>query len=352
MTEILRNTPSPRPSNTGAVNTPTDDLKPCVDWIQATLHDVPAEHVITDVLGLGTGDFVDMERGNFGYKACLRSGHISVYYDGAKGMGVHVSMSGQGCREWEFMTGLTINWLIWALVENKATFSRLDLAVDDHKGYFTIKQIKRYVKDRLLQSKFKSAISIEKLSIKDGKTQGETIYFGSESSRIRIRMYDKAAEQEVGGHWVRTEVQFRDERADIIAAKIAEDTPIGTAIKGVLGNYLRFLQKGKGKNRSRWKTAAFWERFLGEVEPIKLYVRKPEATIDNKIVHMYKQYSRTMAMIVIAKEGETTDLHNMINIGAEKLRPKDRALINEYKKRAQGLSTLGLQESPKTQSYL
>lgn len=342
MTEKARNTLSPRSSNTGAVNPPTDDLKPCVDWIQATLHGVPAERVITDVLGLGADDFVDMERGNFGYKACLRSGHISVYYDGAKGMGVHVSMSGQGCREWEFMTGLTINWLIWALIENKATFSRLDLAVDDYKGYFTIKQIKRYVKDRLLQSKFKSAISIEKLCIEDGQTQGETIYFGSESSRIRIRMYDKAAEQKVDGHWVRTEIQFRDERADAIATRIANNTPVGVAIKGVLANYLRFLKKGSGKKRSRWKTAVFWEKFLGDVEPIRLYVRKPDTTIDNKIVHMYKQYSRTMAMITMAKEGEMTDFYNMINIGAEKLRPRDRALINEHKKRTQGLNTLGL----------
>src|SRR5690606_38712081 len=167
--------------------------------------------IITDVLEIETDLFYEMDRGNFGYRSCLKFSGISIYYDGKEGMGIHLMLSGTGCRTWESTTNQTIDILIKNIVDHGGKFSRLDLAIDDignkagDKPYFTVEKVKRMVKQGLVLSKFKSAISIEKITIETGKTDGETIYFGSEKSRVRIRIYDKAREQgQTWGHWIRT----------------------------------------------------------------------------------------------------------------------------------------------------
>ncbi len=44
----------------------------------------------------------------------------------------------------------------------------------------------------------------------DGLEQaGSTVYIGAPSSDFRIRIYDKALEQGVDGHWIRVELVMR-----------------------------------------------------------------------------------------------------------------------------------------------
>ncbi|MCG2968481.1 replication initiation factor domain-containing protein, partial [Escherichia coli] len=129
------------------------------------------------------------------------------------------------------------------------------------------------MKDRLLTSKFKKARTMETILIESGKGEGKTIYFGSSQSSIQVRMYEKNHEQAGKGNdtdnqvWNRTEVQARDDRAQKIAEMIMlseeDEKTVGEIVAGILKYYLRFLVKGKDKNRSRWKTAPFWDKFLG-----------------------------------------------------------------------------------------
>src|SRR5699024_9326457 len=76
--------------------------------------------------------FQEIDRGMLGYKDQKTYKNISVLWNGNKDMGVHIIISGQGCRQYE-----TENNLIGLIdrinkVEGKVT--RIDLALDDIKG--------------------------------------------------------------------------------------------------------------------------------------------------------------------------------------------------------------------------
>jgi phage replication initiation protein len=254
----------PRTCNTGAQNTLKTGLRACVDWVQATFKIVKPEQLITEVLGLKIDDFTEAN-GQFGYQKCKRLDNISVFYDGSAGMGIHLQMTGQGCRLYEALTKYDNPWvsIFDVFLKMQGSFSRLDVAIDDFAGYFSINQIVRRIKQGELVSKFKKARSMESIEIKTGESKGMTIYYGSAKSRIQIRMYEKNFERENAGYeieedvtcWNRTEVQARNERAQSIAEIIANDGQLGDVVQGILAYYLRFVVKGKDLNKARWKTA-------------------------------------------------------------------------------------------------
>lgn len=330
--------------NTGAQNTWGEGLRPCVDWVQATFKNVQPDDIIADILLLKPEDFTELERGKYGYMSAKRLGHITVLYNGHPEMGVHMELSGQGCREYESYEIMDWRTLFNIILRCEAKITRLDVALDDFKGYWKIKQIIRKVKSGELVSKFKHATRVEKIKIEDGSTAGHTVYFGSNESRIKIRMYDKLLEQkakdgadqeEIEGLtvWNRTEIQSRDERAQTIAGLIANDVPIGAIVTGILKYYLRFVVKGKDRNKSRWKTAKFWDEFLKDAEPLRLAEAKQAASLEKKIAWLDRQVAPTLAMIVQAMEGDMEKIYRLINEGAKRLKERDVALINEYRQK-------------------
>nr|WP_304413200.1 replication initiation factor domain-containing protein [Anoxybacillus sp. KU2-6(11)] len=80
--------------------------------------------------------------------------------------------------------------------------------------------------------------------IEGGETIGHTLYFGSPSSDIQIRFYEKKKNVQMEldiDVWNRTEVQLRDLRAYVVAQVIADDVlPLGEIVAGILRNYIQF----------------------------------------------------------------------------------------------------------------
>src|SRR5699024_7321287 len=122
----------------------------------------------------------------------------------------------------------------------------------------------------------------------DGKLLGQTMYFGSQTSDIFCRIYDKALEQkrkvkdkdkEIPEKWTRMEIVYRKERAKMLALHMIECSNVGLVIRRTLQQYIRFVQRpknSKDSNKSRWKTAKWWERLLENVEPLKLTVKRQD----------------------------------------------------------------------------
>ena len=167
--------------------------------------------------------------------------------------------------------------------------------------------------------------------------KGQTLYFGSGSSRINIRFYDKLAQkldagcsEEVEGlnFWNRTEIELKDERAQKVAWMIAEDVEIGKVVCGVLKHYIRFVDPGKSKNKSRWKTARFWDKFLGDVEALKLTDQPKERTIEDKINWVSRQVSRTLALLYWAEDEQF--VWNFFEEGEAKFRESDLEMLKAY----------------------
>ncbi|WP_324628413.1 replication initiation factor domain-containing protein, partial [Bacillus paranthracis] len=186
------------------------------------------EQLISDVLRLKIDDFF-VAGGKNGYRESLQCGSISIYYDGREDMGIHLEMKGRGCREYESYGQRTWKELLQSISEHQGSYTRLDVAVDDFDGLFTIKGLVRKIKKKELVSKFRKARNVEDIEIKTGEVRGVTLYFGSGKSDIQIRMYDKLSERKDNNYnvsedievWNRTELQLRDEKATHVANILA-----------------------------------------------------------------------------------------------------------------------------------
>lgn len=334
---------SPPASNRGVQNTSEHLLRACLDWVQVTFTTFYSVQQIYTVLGMEETDFYDFQGGIYGYKSHKKCGHISVLYDGAAGMGVHVQMTGQGCREYETYGKKTWHEFIRSCFEHGGNFTRLDGAIDDIcygdvKPYFTINTLYRKVKDGCAESRFKRGKRVESFSVNDGRGMGETLYFGREQSDIQVRFYEKDFERIEAGKeleegltaWNRTELQCRRERAQALALYILNNNNLGEVLAGILKNYLNFLVKNpKESNRSRWKTSQWWLDFLGDVEPLKLTMVAPDKTIEKARQWAKKQVAPTLGMLFYSTGADMGYIVDLLNEGMERMTDEQRKLAED-----------------------
>lgn len=231
------------------------------DWLSFTskIH-TPQE--LMDALGLSHVSWTQT-KGARGYRDRLYFNAISIHYNGRDDMGVWVEMSGQGCRAFESISAVTWERLFFFIRENGLKITRLDVAFDDHTGILPMGRIVQDTQSGMFISKsdyWETVLS----------SKGSTVQIGSPQSKVLIRIYDKAAERncEKGTHWIRCEIQMRDDRASQFT-KIP--LPIGEAFAGVLLNYLRYVEPSDDVNKWRWPMTDYWMNLVEDAQRISIY---------------------------------------------------------------------------------
>ena len=236
------------------------------DWLSFTSKHHSPDSII-NLLGFDYVVFAPI-KGARGYTDRLYFEGVNVFFGGRDE--IWVEMSGHGCRAFE--THGSGNWheLLEELVSTKDYhLTRLDVAFDDRTGLIDLNKLFRETDDQNYVSKFK-AWDIRK------SNKGITIYHGSEQSDIRFRIYDKARERkrEEEGHWVRFEMQLRDDKATMFINKMILQS-VGEVFAGVVNNYLRYVTKPPNSNDSRklrWPTADYWFNLVGAAARQSLFV--------------------------------------------------------------------------------
>ena len=232
------------------------------DWLSFTSKIHTPDQLI-DALGLSHVPWSET-KGARGYRDRKYFSCISIHYNGREDMGVWVEMSGQGCRTFESLSGVGWDNLFKFIHQNDLHMTRLDVAYDDHTGILPIEEIVEDTQAGLFVSRMNYWETV--LSSK-----GTTVQIGSPQSKVLVRIYDKAAERgcDPGMHWIRCEMQLRDDRA---AEFTRIGLPIGEAFAGVLLNYLRFVEPdGEDTNKSRWPMKEYWADFIGDAEKISIF---------------------------------------------------------------------------------
>jgi DNA relaxase NicK len=185
--------------------------------------------------------------GRYFFKHRMSYQGVEVIYGGSEVNNqddvVCINISGQGCRTFENINGSFDGILEYAYKSAK-NITRIDLAVDDREGQLDIDKLynmsaMRVMKDGTDNIKCRWWGTFKCVSRTQGDS-GTTIYFGSESSKIRVRIYDKAKEQGIEGHWIRTEVVLRDEKAREGIGYINETGQAGEVFASILSNSLLF----------------------------------------------------------------------------------------------------------------
>lgn len=305
-----------------------------VDWLQFTIHDRTFSEVIVSILKYEYSLFQQLPKGKLGYKKQVAYENISVLYEGNKDMGVHVILSGKGCRLFE--TKESILNLIDRVNEYNGKLTRIDIALDDFVGdLIPFKKIKADIVKGNIVTKWKSSIEITKRDT-DGNLKGETISLGSRTSNTFLRIYDKALEQNTDGVWNRLEIEIKKSNAEEVQ-KILNVYTASAILKGVLNNYLRIVEPNPtDTNKSRWVTKKYWLKIINDIDKIKLTRKKEEKSVDQIKEWIKKQVGPSMAVVSILENGDNTFFQEVINDAIEEMKPKHQRLImTEIHKRKQ-----------------
>lgn len=245
----------------------------CFDWLTFSTKNDSVRSVI-DLLGLSHCKIRwDSCAGARFYRDRLYYDGISIFYNGINdNMGICVELSGQGCRNFEELSSISFMQLFSVLCSDDGyNVSRLDVAFDDFDNILDLNTIIHDVHEFNFVSKFKpECFRVEE----HAGHVGQTVYCGSASSSVMFRIYDKKYEKKRDdlNHWVRFEMQLRNERAfNFIKQLINNDFSIGQGFFGVLNNYLRFVVPSSDSNKRRWDTAPYWIKFLKSLEVISIY---------------------------------------------------------------------------------
>lgn len=108
----------------------------------------------------------------------------------------------------------------------------------------------------------------------DGESKaGSTVYIGASSSAFRVRIYDKALEQGVDGHWVRVELVMRSANANAFVEEMTNSENVGKLAAQVINDKFSFIERDD-TNITRCTVCAWWTGFVDELESVRLMARK------------------------------------------------------------------------------
>ncbi|NLY61716.1 MAG: replication initiation factor domain-containing protein [Clostridiales bacterium] len=302
-----------------------------IDWLQFTIHGLTYDEVILQVLKHSLAEYILLPKGRYGYKTQYINGNISVLCDGTEDMGVHVILTGKGCREYE-STGELLELMDRVMFYN-GVCTRIDLAVDDKTGQIIkFKEMIKFANKGHVISKWKTTTEIIKRELKDGKIIGHTLSIGSRSSKIYLRIYDKAMEQGISSPWYRMELEIKDDRAEVLQNILLFETGVGRVFSGILNQYIRFVIPSSDKNKSRWETAKWWTELVDSVDKVKLTRKPKEKTIEEVRQWVKKQIGPTLAMLMIHDEGDMTNLLKIIHSGKYRLKQRHFQILKNAQK--------------------
>lgn len=295
-----------------------------IDWLQFTLLRDDGLDTVIKILRQPKDDYIELDKGGLGYKQQLYNNNIRLYYDGIIGMGVCASITGKACR---YLESKGIN--LWRLLQllsksNKINITRLDIALDYYNKLMD--KIVNNIRQGRYISKSRKINFIS--SMVDKQERVETIYIGSRSSDVMIRIYNKALEQHINNMiWERYEVVLKKDRIYKVIPMLADS--ISATFYNILYTYFRPIIR-VDKNISRSEIEPYYLEFLGKVKKISLYEKKEEKTIQDKYNWLEKQVAPTMAMLSLALEN-TDFLAAIAENNVYRLKNKEYELINKFK---------------------
>lgn len=262
-----------------------------IDWLTFSVKTCNDPYtVINWYLGMDASLFQPMPYGLNGYTDGLEFNNIMVLYNPCQQMknhdsGVCVSMSGNGCRTFEQFSKLTldgcidkqgtVNCTFPALFQliccNDCNVSRIDIACDDHDGALDLDMIASCVRDKNMNTRMQYRQIVE--SFDGSGRDGFTIYLGAPSSDFRVRFYDKAAQLQEAGHWVRCELVLKGKNALGFVQNFVNCDSLGTLTCGVINDKFSFIDRDDS-NICRCSVCSWWVDFLGSLESVCVFSRE------------------------------------------------------------------------------
>lgn len=329
-----------------------------IDYIAYTVTEPITVTEVILMMGFKPDDFVELPRGGFGYKKQLKneSNGISILYDGAEDMGIHVNITGKGIGSLleTFHSTLDISFdgqnysamseavlgLFFQEVLKVGHFTRIDAAIDDKGGnYFSPDNVFNLFQNGQIVSKWRSVRRTDRYSA-PGTCAGYTVYFGSRESLLMLRLYDKGIEQNnhltpedddyIDFNWYRWELEYKDERANEFANVIIDGADLGSIVVGVLSYYIRLIELDDS-NKSRCSSLQKWEDFVHGVEQLRLTAEKKTKTVYDKLTWIESQVCPTLATLLLLYDFDQSFIYEMAAKNKHRISKSDWELIRQHR---------------------
>ena len=306
-----------------------------VDWLEFTCFQDceelgPEERKKLEEWGFNLEKFEYLESGLMGYKKRMWGDYTQILLAGNTGMKTHIILSAKGVRAYE-VNNKAEN-LINMLTHEDLSFTRIDLALDIKDNSIEFKQLLEYLNNNHVVTRFKKYKYVVEKQIGEDEQQilGETIYFGSRSSNIFVRIYDKAKQMKEEGNWIRIEIVYKEDHANALALYIAQGKQnLGVLFSKTLNNYIRFVEKSNDSNKRRWKTADFWARILEDSGRLKLSF-KGEEVDPKKTADWFKtKVAPSLAFLNLYWGGDMQIVESVITGAEEKMSEKYKKILRE-----------------------
>lgn len=341
-------------NTSGAINGEKNIL---VDWLEFTIRDNVNPFILfTEYLHIDSFDILTEKKGLYCYDYTFSWRDIKVFTNKEKPQfGIHVLLSGKGCRDFESLGLDWIDFFKFLLDNFDIHFSRVDIAIDTFNDeYYTLDKLREYIKNGQVVSRFKSSTEFMQKKLSDSTIESETIWFGSRMSNIQIVFYNKLFEQRNNNYelndeykdkiksWYRCETRFRNEQAMTLIECFVLNNNYMNVINEVLYNYLDFKDYNVTEsNKSRWNTSQWYLDFLETNKKLSLKVNKKLSDITRKKKWIEDSVSKSELMVYLSDvskdNGFSLDkysvqhLYDLLKKGFTKIQTKDLSMINEYR---------------------
>lgn len=338
-------------SNTRPQTPSETPVRVLVDWLSVTFNLVGDYDDVKQFLYL---DHLDWELHDFGmntFKTHIRSGNLVI--QNKDEYTYQLFLTGQGCREYEQVGHL--DWLqLIALLKKyaNARATRIDLAIDDFKGYYNVGMIRGAFFDGRCVTRFRHADIKQSYTTGDLELTMDSFYLGSQSSRLSINFYDKKLEREGKGlevtvdKWTRTELRCKREYADeVLDMILIYGGDVGTIAMGILKKNVRFVRKSNDKKAYRRPTIKWWSDFVKNVESLSFTLVAPDKTIETTKSWLTRAVAPSLATIRKADPLHFDKfLESILDNGAERLNSRHLSMIQQHQ-RVLPQSVLNAQEA-------
>jgi phage replication initiation protein len=239
---------------------------------------------------------------------------LGMVFWGGNNETLYVQINGTGCTHVFGGTSPTeiYNWLSHL---DAVSLKRIDLAVDDHDGVFTVSSALRDHRAEAFYGGMgpKPGLGISHKYEGDGSLKQEMITVGSRFSRVYWRIYNKALEQQVEDTWHRSEAELKDFPIEVLL-------DIESAFTG-LCDYAKQLNPAKPKKFHRANIVRHAiNSFESDVRWLRKQVSRTVARLVNQLGHDYSAVISTIVrkehMDDVMLRFNTSDIYQ--NIVAQK----------------------------------
>lgn len=258
-------------------------------------------------------------------------------------MGIHVEMSGSGCRLIEQKLkekGMTFRDYLLYLKDFGVSFSRIDVAYDDYREMLDFDVIEEKMRNDQVVSRIRSKKQVDgyaKIESLNGLQRSKTLYFGGKGSGVLIRFYNKLVEQQLKEKyieegietWQRYEIVLKREKAKDFVDKYEICEDLGKLYLQIIGGLIRFVDDTH-ENKSRCETSAFWVDFLNNEDAIQLANREVDSDLSSLITWMDKSVMNNLLVLLTIAESENINLFEELANSNRTLNTKQQNLLTEY----------------------